>query len=134
VANVIIVNAVATGWDELLQAMPALYRNSSASDRLRLFPLLDGVRSLIYGHDRKWRRSFWRVTGRHVASNAWQLFFWLDVRRSYRSGKEADHVEPRWLELYEQRLKCFFESFPAALLAELLTRIWFRWMLKRSGC
>lgn len=133
VANVIIVNAVATGWDELLQAMPELYRNSSANGRLLLFPLLDGVRSLIDGHDREWQRSFWRTTGRHVASNAWQLFFWLDVRRSFRSGKGPDGVEPRWFDFYEQRLKPVFESLPAALLAELLTRTWFRWLLKRTA-
>jgi len=133
VANVIIVNAVATVWDELLQAMPGLYRNSSTGGRLMLFPLLAGVRSLIDGHDRDWQRSFWRGTGRHVAGNAWQLFFWLDVRRSFRSGEGPDGVEPRWFEFYEQRLKPLFESFPAALLAELLTRTWFRWLLKRAG-
>jgi len=133
VANVIIVNAVAIGWGELLQAMPELYRNSSAGGRLLLFPLLDGVRSLIDGHDREWQRSFWRATGRHVASNAWQLFFWLDVHRSFRSGKGPDGVEPRWFDFYEQRLKPVFESLPAALLAELLTRTWFRWLLKRTA-
>ena len=132
-ANVIIVNAVATGWGELLQAMPELYRNSSSGGRLMLFPLLDGVRSLIDGHDREWQRSFWRATGRHVSSNAWQLFFWLDVCRSFRSGGGPDEVEPKWLVCYEQHLKPVFESFPAALLAELLTRAWFRWLLKRSG-
>ncbi len=132
VANVIIVNAVAIGWDELLRAMPDLYRNSGADGRLLLLPLLNNVRGLIDGHDSTWRQSFWRGTGRHVASNAWQLFFWLDVHRAYCTGKGPDQVEPRWLELYERRLKSRFESRPAALLAELLTRIWFRWMLRRS--
>lgn len=133
VVNVIIVNAVATSWDELLQAMPELYRNSGTSGRLMLFPLFDGVRGLIERHDRQWQRSFWRRTGRHVASNAWQLFFWLDARRSFRSGKGPDEVEPRWLDFYEQHLRPCFESLPAAMLAEWLTRAWFGRMLKRPG-
>lgn len=133
VINVIIVNAVATDWDELLQAMPELYRNSGSSGRLMLFPLLDGVRRLIGRHGREWQRTFWRRTGRHVASNAWQLFFWLDVRHSFRSGKGPDEVAPRWLDFYEQHLRPCFESLPAAVLAEWLTRAWFRRLLKRSG-
>lgn len=133
VANVIIVNAEATGWDELLQAMPELYRNSCDSGRLLLPPLLNGVRNLIEGHDREWQRTFWRATGRHVAGNAWQLFFWLDTRRAFRSGRTPDDVEPRWLPFYERRLKPCFESAPAALLAKILTRIWFRWLLTRPG-
>jgi hypothetical protein len=132
VANVIIINAVATGWDELLQATPELYRDCGSIGRLQLFPLLEGVRSLINGHGREWQRSFWQRTGCHVASNAWQLFFWLDVRRSFRSGRDPDDVEPRWLEFYGQVLRPVFESSPAALLAKLLTRLWLRWMLKRS--
>jgi rSAM/selenodomain-associated transferase 2 len=133
VANVIIVNAIETGWNELLAALPGLYRCNSTSGRLALFPLLDGVRIMINSHDRKWRSSFWQATGGHVAANAWQIFFWLDVRRAFRSGRGPDEVEPYWLNLYEQRLKHLFESRPAARLAELLTRVWLRWMLYRTG-
>lgn len=128
VANVIIVNALATGWDELLNAVPGLYR-CNTSGRLALFPLLDGVRTMINCHDRTWQRSFWQATGGHVAANAWQIFFWLDVRRAFRSGKVADAVDPSWLRVYEQRLKPLFESRLAARLAQMLTRAWFRWML-----
>jgi rSAM/selenodomain-associated transferase 2 len=130
VANVIIVNAVATGWNELLGALPGLYR-CSATGRLQLFPLLEGVRRLIRSHDPEWRNSFWQATGRHVASNAWQIFFWLDVRRAFRCGGGEDNVTLYWFTIYEQHLKSIFESRCAARLATLLTRIWFRWMLIR---
>jgi hypothetical protein len=129
VANVIIVNAVATGWNELLDALPGLYRCNSSRGRLRLFPLLDGVQSLINSHDRTWRNSFWQATGSHVAANAWQIFFWLDVRRTFHSGHGADEVEPFFLGIYERRLKPLFESRPADRLATVLTRIWLWWML-----
>lgn len=129
VANVIIVNAIATGWDEFLNAVPGLYRCNSTSGHLALFPLFDGVRTMITNHDRTWQRSFWRATGRHVAANAWQIFFWLDVRRAFRSGQGSDRVDPTWLNLYERQLKPLFESHPAALLAQILTRAWLCWML-----
>lgn len=132
VANVIIVNALETGWNELLIAMPGLYRCNSTSGRLSLFPLLDAVRSMINSHDQKWLSSFWRATGSHVARNAWQIFFWLDVRRAFRCGQGADDVVPYWLDVYEHRLKPLFESRPAACLAELLTSAWFCWVLNSS--
>ncbi|MBC8018936.1 MAG: TIGR04283 family arsenosugar biosynthesis glycosyltransferase [Verrucomicrobia bacterium] len=132
VANVIIINAVETGWNELLAALPGLCRCDSTSGRLSLFPFLDGVRILINSHDRKWRSSFWRATGGHVAANAWQIFFWRDVRRAFRSGQGADEVKPYWLNLYEHRLKPMFESRPAARLAALLTRVWFWLMLNTT--
>jgi rSAM/selenodomain-associated transferase 2 len=130
VANVIIVNAIETGWHELLSALPGLYRCNGTSGRLLLFPLLDGIRDMINSHDRKWRNSFWKATGRHVAGNAWQTFFWLDVRHSFHSGQGPDEVMPFWLNLYDQRLKPLFKSRPAARLAELLTRVWLWWMLR----
>ena len=132
VANVIIVNAVVTGWNELLTALPGLYRCNGISGRLSLFPLLDGTRDIINRHDRSWRRTFWRATGSHVAGNAWQLFFWLDVRRSFYAGQDVDSVTPGCLNFYERRLKPLFESCPAARLAEALTRVWLWWMLRTT--
>lgn len=132
VANVIIVNAIAIDWNELLDAVPGLYHCDSTSGRLALFPLLDGIRSMIRSHDRKWQITFWQATGAHVAANAWQIFFWLDVRRAFRSGQCADDIELFWHKRYERHLKPLFESRPAARLAEVLTRIWFWWILKAT--
>jgi hypothetical protein len=132
VANVIIVNALETGWDDLLSALPGLYQCDNSSGRLSLFPLLDGVRSMIAGHDRTWQSSFWKATGYHVAANAWQIFFWLDVRKAFRSGRSVDDVEPHWLNVFDHRLKPMFESRLGAGLAEQLTRLWLCWMLYRT--
>ena len=132
VLNVIIVNALETGWNELLEALPGLYCCNSASGRLSLFPLLDGTRSMISNHEKTWQSSFWQATGAHVAANAWQIFFWLDVRRSFRCSQKADEIETFWLQLYEQHCKSLFESRMAARLAGLLTRIWLWWMLRTT--
>lgn len=133
VANVIIVNAVETGWHELLNALPGLYRCDSTSGRLSLSPLLNGVRTMIHSHDQKWQNSFWQATGSHVAANAWQIFFWLDVSRAFRTGQTVDKIDLFWFTLYEYRLKALFESGTAARLAKILTRVWFWWMLKTSA-
>jgi hypothetical protein len=133
VANLIIVNAFETGWNELLTSLPGLYRCDSASGRLSLFPLLNGVRCMINSHERKWQKSFWQATGSHVAANAWQLFFFLDVRRTFLSGQSPDELKPFWLNNYDQRLKTLFESSLAAHFAKFLTCIWFLWTLNRSG-
>jgi rSAM/selenodomain-associated transferase 2 len=131
VANVIIVNAVETGWDELLCALPGLY-SCTANGHLQLYPLLKGVRRLIDNHDQVWRTSFWKATGRHVAANAWQLFFWLDVRRAFSANRGPDEVAPYWLGRYEHHLKPYFSSQLAACAAQYLTRIWLWWMLHTS--
>lgn len=124
-ANAIIANAVAVGWTELFPALPGLYHCHAETGRLLLLPILDGIRGLIGRHDREWRRCFWRATGRHVAANAWQLFFWLDVRRAFSQGKGSGGVEPRLLARYERCCRPFFLSPPAAFLAALLSRILF---------
>jgi hypothetical protein len=133
VANVIIVNALETGWNELLASLPGLYRCDSDSGRLSLFPLLNSVRTKIKSHSRKWQISFWQATGSHVSANAWQLFFFLDVRCAFRSGQTTDELELYWLNIYDQWLKGIFESSLAGCLAEFFTRIWFLWMLYKSG-
>lgn len=133
VVNAIIVNAAVTGWAEFFTALPGLYRCHDETGRLRLFPLLEGIRSLIAGHDRAWRRTFWRETGRHVASNTWQLFFWLDVRRDFRAGQGPGEVKPRWLGIFERRLAWLFRSLPAAVVTAGVVRVWFRLARFRCG-
>lgn len=133
VANVIIVNAMETGWSELLTAMPALYRASTSSGRLQLHPLLCSIHDMICAHDRSWQETFWRNTGRHVAGNAWQLFFWLDVHRTFRESGGIDQVKPRWLKHYLRRLKPLFHTAAAGRIARHLTKLWLRWMMYKTG-
>jgi rSAM/selenodomain-associated transferase 2 len=131
VLNAIITNAVAAGWTEFFCALPGLYRCTGSSGRLQLFPLLDGIRSLLAAKPASWRRPFWRATGRHVAGNIWQLFFWLDVRSSFISGGSPDDVSTHRLQWFQRHL----ERFTRGALAETVTAaavwIWFRCLLVR---
>jgi len=131
VVNAIITNAVAAGWAELFSALPELYHCSSLSGRLQIFPLLDGIRTLLAAKPASWRRSFWKSTGRHVAGNIWQLFFWLDVRSRFISSCAPDDVTTHRLEWFQRNL----ERCTRGRLAESITAaavwIWFRVMLIR---
>ena len=131
VVNAIITDAIAVGWTEFFSALPGLYHCNSASGRLQLFPMLDGIRTLLAAKPAAWRRPFWRATGRHVAGNIWQLFYWLDVRSSFISNSSPDNVPTRKLHWFQRNL----ERFTRGPLAESITAaavwIWFRVLLIR---
>jgi rSAM/selenodomain-associated transferase 2 len=129
VLNAIIVNCLVAHWTEFFATLSGLYRFDSETGRLSLYPILDGIRTLLARSPWRWRRAFWHTTGRHVASNAWQIFFWLDARRTFSRGMGPGEVEPRWLRLYERRLNRFFCAFPAAMTAAAAIWLWFRFML-----
>jgi rSAM/selenodomain-associated transferase 2 len=129
VLNAIIVNCLVVGWTEFFATLSGLYRFDSETGRLSLYPILDGIRTLLACRSWRWRRAFWHTTGRHVAANAWQIFFWLDTRRTFSRGMEPGEVDPRWLRLYERCLNRFFCTFTAAMTAEAVVWLWFRFML-----
>ena len=132
--NAIIVNNFQAGWDEFFRSLPGLYRQHAhdPGGKLLLYPILDGINTLLEQAPAGWRRSFWRSTGQHVASNAWQLFYWLDVRRAFRIGKSSAEVQACRLDFYQRRLEPFFLSRPAAFFAQAAVRLWLRWMLFRG--
>lgn len=129
ILNAIIVNNALAGWSGFFTSLPGLYRTHAASGRLQLFPILDGIRTLLEQSSTGWRRSFWQTTGRHVAGNAWQLFYWLDVRTAFANGKSPGEVQPRCLNFYLQRLEPFFKTRCATFMAQSAVRLWLRWML-----
>lgn len=132
--NAIIVNSFQAGWSGFFESLPGLYRQQAhaSGGKLMLYPILAGIDRLLEQAPHEWRRSFWRVTGQHVASNAWQLFHWLDVRHAFRAGRTSAEVRPVWLDFYQLRLEPLFRSRPAAFIARTAVRIWLRWMLFRG--
>ena len=133
ILNAIIVNNALAGWTQFFQELPGLYGRHDAGGRLQLQPILAGISRMINNSSAEWQHSFWQATGRHVAGNAWQLFFWLDVRRAFRAGQTAGEVQPAWLSFYEQRLGSIFESRPATWLAQTLVKLWLRRMLTKTS-
>ena len=135
VANAIIVNAAVCGWSEFFSALPGLYRCSSESGRMLLFPLLDGIRTLLSRHPPAWRLSFWHATGQHVAANIWQLFFWLDVRRAFRNGAIQTEIPTYWGRLFDSYLEPLTRSPAIAAITAAAVWLWHRALLiiRRHG-
>jgi rSAM/selenodomain-associated transferase 2 len=133
VVNAIITDAIAAGWTEFFSALPGLYHCNSVSGRLQLFPLLDGIRTLLAAKPVAWRRPFWRATGRHVAGNIWQLFYWQDVRSSFISGNSPDNVPTRKLHWFQRYLEHFTRGPLADTITAVAVWIWFRALLIRHG-
>lgn len=132
ILNAIMVNALVTGWAELFHTLPGLYRCHAETGRLLLRPLLADIKKLLAGYDSEWQRAFWQGTGHHVATNAWQIFFWLDVRRAFYCGRGDNPVEPLWLAFYNRRLQRYCKGRLAASLAEYGVKLWLRLMLIRE--
>lgn len=129
IINAIIVNAVATGWSEFFRELPGLYRCHRESGKLLLFPLLDGIRTLLDEFSGERRKSFWQATGRHVAANIWQVFFWLDTRRAFYRRLPPDEVELRWTNRFNRYLSPWLCSSPAAAVVATAVKLWHRGML-----
>jgi hypothetical protein len=129
VVNAIITNVVAAGWTEFFTLLPGLYRCNSQSGRLLLFPLLDGIRSMLAARPAAWRRSFWKATGSHVADNIWQLIFWLDVRSNFISGRRTDELPTPRLDWFQRHLQRFTRGRLAGTITSAAVWAWFRIML-----
>jgi len=131
VVNAIITNAIATGWTDFFSTLPGLYRCNSVSGRLQLFPLLDGIRTLLAANPVSWRRKFWRETGRHVANNIWQLFFWLDVRSGFRQHCRPENLSTCNLQRFQSSVERFTRGLPAEVITATAVWVWFRFLLIR---
>jgi len=132
VANAIIANAVICDWPELLASLPDFYHGNLKNGRLQLYPLLNGTLTLLKLHPLRWRISFWYATGRHVAANIWQLFFWLDMRRSFRAGLSHEAASQCWVRIFARYLEPLCRSRATAVITTAVVWLWFRLLLFSS--
>lgn len=129
ILNAIIVNSLVTGWEEFFHNLPGLYRCHGETGRLQLLPLFTGIRGLLFKMPPIRRRAFWLATGRHVAENCWQLFFWLDARSAYRRSLPPGAVRLRWTCRFHRLLAPPLSSGIAAALTAAGVWLWHRCML-----
>ncbi len=124
--NVILMALDAVDREEFIREMPGIYAAQSVAGRLRLFPFLGRIRLLIKGLPFKARIKFWFSIGHYVSRNAWQIPFFLDVRKNYRKAIPVAEGKAPCLELFERRWEPFFQTQPMALFAAGLTFLSFR--------
>lgn len=131
--NALITGAAAARWDRFFAEVPQLYRQQAQSGRLQLGPILARIDGLLGELPPTERRLLWRSIGAHVRDNAWQIPFFLDVRRSvHRDPADRNPVAPL-LTAFERWLAPLLSGSAGAGLAALLTRLWFRLLLRREG-
>jgi rSAM/selenodomain-associated transferase 2 len=124
--NAIIMNFAVLGWERFFRELPGIYDSNKRRGRLPLTNMLKEIGYLIDSLPLKQRLSLWYKTGRYVRSNAWQIPFFLDVRRNFRSGLGVGEGDNQLLSIYDRFLDRMTDNPAGYLLAFLLTWVWFR--------
>lgn len=130
--NAIIMNFAALGDDALLAELPPLYATQDRTGRLALGPALSRIDGMILGLTPKERRRLWRETGRYVRANAWQIPFFLDVRRNFKQGAPVGQGSIPFLRLHDRIFDRLTDNRVGRGISMMLTWLWFRLLLARG--
>jgi glycosyltransferase involved in cell wall biosynthesis len=125
VLNMILMALAAVGRVDFLREMPGIYATQSMAGRLRMFPFLDKIRLLIRGLPHVVRVKFWYSVGRYVCLNAWQIPFYLDMRRNYRSELPIGEGKTPYLDNFSLYGEPLFKTSPVAVFTAGLTLLSF---------
>lgn len=136
VLNMILMTLAAVGREDFIREMPGLYAAQCLTGQLRLFPFLDRIRRLINGLSYPGRMKFWYAVGHYVSLNAWQIPFFLDMRKNFRNAVPVEQCKTAYLNLFDRHGETYFRTRPMALFAAGLTYFVFRGvcLLARIRC
>jgi rSAM/selenodomain-associated transferase 2 len=135
VLNMILMTLDAVGRATFIRDMPGIYAVQNRAGQLRLFPFLDRIQRHIESVPWRERMRFWLSVGSFVSMNAWQIAFFLDVRRNFRNAAPAVAGNTPLLDHFDRCWGIIFRTRPLAVLAagltillfhgvRLLTRFW----------
>ena len=130
--NALIMGAAAARWDRFFAEVPRLYRQQDQSGRLQLGPILARIDGLLGELPPTERRLLWRAIGGYVRDNAWQIPFFLDMRRSFHRDPTGRQPDTPLTTGFERWLAPLLAGSGGAWLAALLTRFWFWRLLRRE--
>ncbi len=131
--NAIIMNFAAWGDDALLAELPHLYAPQDRTGRLALGPALARINDMIRRLPHGERRRLWRETGRYVRANAWQIPFFLDVRRNFVRGTPMGQGATPLLLLHDRIFDRLTDNRVGRGISMALTWLWFRLSLVRES-
>ena len=132
VVNAILMNFASLGWDDFFHAMDGLYRTQENSGLIDLAGFLRGVRSLMQRQPLSHQLSLWHGTGGYVRNHAWQIPFFLDVRRNFRQGLPPGEGPNPLLMQFDRFGKPLLGNPVGRLAAMALTWCWFHLALARA--
>ncbi len=122
--NALIMNLAAVDQIDLLKIIPGLYRQQSRTEKLTLTPFFQELASHLAMQTSNKRRLFWYRSGQYLIANAWQLAFWLDVRRAFRQNREPGTGSRACLRFFDRSL--FLLNHPVGyVVAGQALRLWF---------
>jgi hypothetical protein len=119
-------NFAAIGREEFLRNITDLYRSHDRAERLALPPLLEEIDRMIRALPPRERLALWYATGAYVRGHAWQIPFFLDVRRRFRAGLPAGEGTAPRLAFYDRFIAPLTDHSGGRIAAACLTRLWFR--------
>lgn len=123
------------GWSAFFEASPSVYRQQTKADRLRVLPFFELVRGLMKEctFSERWR--LWYASGVYVRRHCWQIFFSVDARLAFRSGRKVGHGKTVCLDFLQPLYTFLTDNILGRICATLLLRSWFevtRAWLKRK--
>lgn len=126
VLNMILMTLAAAGREDFIRELPGIYATQCLTGRLRLYPFLDRIRQLISGLPYQARMQFWYSVGHYVCLNAWQIPFFLDMRKNFRKAVPVGQGTTVFLNFFNRHGETYFRTSPMAVFAASVTYVVFR--------
>lgn len=124
--NAVMAAFAAARFSPFFRRFRDIYR-PNPRNRLDLLPVLDQTEKLLRKLPLRERLQLWLKVGGFVRDNAWQIPFFLDVRRSFLAETPAANGSfprfRRWLRFGAPLL----DNFAGAAAGVIATRLWLRW-------
>lgn len=126
VLNMILMTLAEVGREDFIREMPGIYATQCLTERLRLFPFLARIQQLINGLPYPVRMKFWYSVGHYVSLNAWQILFFLDMRKNFRKAVPVGQGRTEFLDFFDRHGEAYFRTSPMAVFAAGVTYVAFR--------
>lgn len=94
-----------------------------AGNRLDLLPLLEQTKQLLGELPLRERLPLWLKIGRFVRDNAWQILFFLDIRRDFLTGQPGGGFFP-FFRSWRRYGSPLLDNPAGAIAGVVLTRLW----------
>ena len=125
------------GWQEFFDRAPAIYRQQSETETLRLTPFFELIRHQLGNKSRHDRWRVWHASGMYVRKHAWQLFFALDARRAFHRGLPVGRGRTVLTTFFEPIYDLLTDHPLGRMAATLLLRAWFEttraWLRRKEA-
>lgn len=126
VLNALVLACEDAGYGDWLAALPGLYRQQSACNRLALGPFFKEIARNVKHLKFKAKLKLWRKVGVFVCGNAWQLALMADTWRHFRKGIPVGQGRLLYTGWFDRFIEPIIQHPFCSWSASLFTWMWFR--------